>query len=141
MVTTRSAVEPENLPPTERATFFHSLRVHLQVSQWKHLDLACLNPLDWGWKMENDVMVPIKTDLEAAPDWLLQVIRCKCKSTTKHPCSTQTCSCRKNGLSCVAACGNCHGENCENKAVLVTDEDAYEDEERNIFDLFESFTS
>ena len=46
----------------------------------------------------------------------------------------------KKGLSCVAACWNCHGENCENKAV-VTDEDAYEDEERNIFDVFESFTS
>ena len=24
------------------------------------------------------------------------------------------CTCRKNGLKCVPACGDCHGMNCEN---------------------------
>lgn len=31
MVSTSNSVQPENLPPTERASFFHALRVHLQV--------------------------------------------------------------------------------------------------------------
>ena len=29
---------------------YHSLRVHLQVSQWIKLDLKTLNPLDWRWE-------------------------------------------------------------------------------------------
>ena len=48
MVATRAEGEPENLLATERATYYHALRVHSQVAQWKHLDLTCLNPLDWG---------------------------------------------------------------------------------------------
>ena len=35
-------LEPETLPPTERALYFHSLRVHLQVCQWRYLNLHCL---------------------------------------------------------------------------------------------------
>ena len=31
MVTTSNVVEPDNLPPTERARYYHALRVHLQV--------------------------------------------------------------------------------------------------------------
>ena len=42
MVATCNEVEPENLPPTERATYFHALRVNLQVCQWMNLDLHCL---------------------------------------------------------------------------------------------------
>ena len=107
MAATRTKVELENLPPTESATYYHALRVHLQVAQWKHLDLTCLNPLDWGQTLQNNYVAPVKTDLLAAPDWLLQVVRCKCKTTTKPACSTLIYSCRKNGFTCVAACGNC----------------------------------
>ena len=35
-----SPVLPENLPPTERAAFYHSLRVHLQVMQWAALNTS-----------------------------------------------------------------------------------------------------
>ena len=31
MIAMGSAIEPQTLPPTERAAYFHSLRVHLQV--------------------------------------------------------------------------------------------------------------
>ena len=57
------ALRPQNLPPSERAMFFHSLRVHLQVCQWSTLDLGCLNPLDWGWCQVKDTLEPVKTDL------------------------------------------------------------------------------
>ena len=42
-----------------------------------------------------------------APDDLLKVVRCKCKSTSCNQCGTNLCSCRKNGLSCVSACEEC----------------------------------
>jgi len=61
-----------------------------------------------------DVLSPIMTDLDAAPENLLQFIRCKCKLTSKNPCGTNICSCRKNGLKCVTACGDCRGEDCKN---------------------------
>ena len=43
--------------------------------------------------------------------------------------------CHKHGLKCVAACGDCRGELCNN---MVTEENIVDDEEleRNIFDLF-----
>ena len=117
MAANRTEVERENLPPTDRTTYYHALRVHLQVAQWKNLDLTCLNPLDWGRTLQKNSVVPVKTDLPAAFDWLLQVTRCKCKTTTKHTCNTLICSCRKNGLTFAAACSNCHGEVCENIAM------------------------
>ena len=41
MVTSSNVIQPENLPPTERATNY-ILRVHLQVAQCKNLSLT------WG---------------------------------------------------------------------------------------------
>ena len=54
------------------------------------------------------------TDLNAAPDNILCFIRCNCSISKKHPCSTNTCSCKKHGIVCVSACGNCSGIDCEN---------------------------
>ena len=140
MMTSSNVILPENLPPTERATHYHALRVHLQVAQWKNLSLTCLDPKEWGWKEKNGVMEPVKTDIEPAPAWLLQVIRCNCKTDTRHPCGTRSCSCRKNGLSCVAACGGCHGEGCENSMEdeKEIEEDEYENE-LNIFEILQAF--
>ena len=117
----------------------------IKVAQCKHLDLRCLAPTEWGWGVQNDLMEPIKADLEPAPEWLLNVIRCNCKQTTRKPCGSRLCSCRKNGLHCVPACGGCHGEGCKNAELLQEDTIAPEHEsdltenERNIFDIFEDF--
>lgn len=53
---------PSKLPPTERAAWFHSLRVYLQVTQWKTLMETQMNALEWGWKLEDGKMVPVMTD-------------------------------------------------------------------------------
>lgn len=47
-------VELEQMPPTDGAAYFHSLRVHLQIMQWKLLEdgMTHLKPHDWGWKMD-----------------------------------------------------------------------------------------
>ena len=72
MVTSSNVIQPENLPPTERATHYQTLQVHLQVAHWKNLSLTCLDPKEWGWKEKNRVMGPLKTGIEPAPAWLLQ---------------------------------------------------------------------
>jgi len=106
---------PERLPPSERAAHFHACRVHLQVVQWKTLMRDCrLDPQDWGWKLVDGLLIPVATDLEAAPEDILNVVRCKCKAESSNPCGTRLCSCQKHGLSCVPACKNCYGELCHN---------------------------
>jgi len=51
----KKKLKPETLPPTERAVYFQSLRVHLQICQWATLNLQCLDPTEWGWKLENNI--------------------------------------------------------------------------------------
>ena len=62
---------PERLPPYERAAHFHACRVHLQVVQWKTLMRDCIDPQDWGWKLVDGQLIPVATDLEAAPEGIL----------------------------------------------------------------------
>ena len=57
--TMKKRLQPERLPPTESAIKYHSFRVYLQMQQWLGVDL---DETLWGWKKENDVLVPIKTD-------------------------------------------------------------------------------
>ena len=60
--------------------------------------------------MSNSKLVPVKTSLPAAPDQLINVIRCKCKSN----CDNRRCSCRKHGIQCTTACTDCRGRSCSN---------------------------
>jgi len=86
------------------------MRAHLQAVCWDLLKSDALNACDWGWKEVNGELVPMNTDLRAAPDDLLNVIRCKSKTS----CTSALCSCRKNNFHCVTACLNCHGDSCLN---------------------------
>ena len=74
-----------------------------------NLDIKCLNPKNWGWSRVNNVLVPIPCDLPAAPESLLNVIRCKCKTASHKTCGTMLCTCRKNSQKCVPACGDSRG--------------------------------
>ena len=139
LTTSTSKTHPETLPPTSRSTYFHSLRVYLQVSIWRHLGEDGLNPIDWGWNLADGKFEPVMTDIEPGPPEILNVIRCKCKITTKGQCSNNVCSCRKHGLSCVSACQECRGCDCMNATKTNTEE--LDDElnfDRNIFDIFEN---
>ena len=115
-MTARGDILPENLPPSPSAAFYHSLRVHLQVIIWESMEEINLDPLEWGWKINEDSLVPIMTDMDPASAHLLQFIRCKCKTENRR-CATMICSCRKHGLKCVSSCGTCRGESCENSDV------------------------
>ena len=51
-IATCLTLEPEKLPPSERASYYHSLRVHLQICQWKYLDIHVLQAEEWGWSIQ-----------------------------------------------------------------------------------------
>ena len=121
MASSSKAIDPQKLPPTERAAHFHSLRVHLQVVLWKRLTHkdSQLDPEQWGWKLDGTTLTPVMTDMAAAPETLLNFVRCKCKLSSRNPCGTNACSCRKNDLKCVTACGDCRGENCRNAEDII----------------------
>ena len=49
---------------------------------------------------------------------------CKCKKDSANPCGSNRCTCRKFGLNCMAACGECRGEDCLNsKSREIEDEE------------------
>ena len=80
-------------------------------------------------------MKPIKTDMQPAPESTLKFVSCKCKSTSKTVCRKNLYSCRKHGLKCMIACGECRGESCGNYVDSI--EKGYDAGmfERNLFDL------
>ena len=73
--TNSSQMQPQNLPPTSAAARHHSLRVYLQVKQWKGENEG-MSLEDYGLKVTEDQIIPRMTDLPAAPESLLQLIRC-----------------------------------------------------------------
>ena len=103
MASSAAKVKPESLLPTEQAAMFCIYRIYFQLHKWNTLMESTLDPKYWGWRLEGNLMVPVLTDQEPAPDELLKVIRCNCQATSKYLCSGKQCSCRSNGLRCVAA--------------------------------------
>ena len=115
-----SFLQIQTLPPTTAAAEQHCKRTFYQVIEWTKRDEDLqLDPLDWGWTMSNGKLVPVKTCLPAAPDELINVICCKCKSN----CDNRRCSCRKHGLQCTTACTDCRGRSCSNAEQVEAEED------------------
>lgn len=112
LVTSTSSIEPQQLPPTSAAAQFHSMRSYYQIQEWISLKGDAMDPLEWGWNITGDKMFPIYTNRTPAPEDLLHLIRCTCKTD----CLTRRCSCRLYGLPCTAACAHCKGESCFNSA-------------------------
>jgi hypothetical protein len=115
-----STLQPEKLPPNERSAFFHVLRVHYQVVVWKNLSNDDLDPCQWGWHLVNGSLEPVATNLPLAPDIVLKMIKCQCRTG----CTSALCSCRLNGHTCVSACSNCQGLTCANSGCKVIRQDS-----------------
>jgi len=117
-----SFVTPERLPPTASSTKFHCLRTYYQIMVWleKEGDMDVMN---WGWKLEDNQLVPNMTEINAAPDNLLKMIHCNCKKGCPPRCS-----CRKYGLPCHAGCGPCQTDTCDNpyNNQVIQEEDDFE---------------
>jgi hypothetical protein len=101
------------LPPTSGNLLQHVLRAHLQVMLWKATGHQA--PPDeaadithFGWEIRDGIPVPVIAQGDPAPPELIDVIRCQCKVQGKK-CSTESCGCHKEHLSCTSYC-NCSGE-------------------------------
>ena len=133
--TSKSKIRPEILPPTKSAAEFHSYRVYLQVMQWSRFHSIGMSPNEWGWKTIEKHFSPIATDKDPAPPDVLNMISCKCKLSSKSPCYTNRCTCRSNGINCIAACGECHGDGCHNARVttdIYLTDDSDSDVDKNV---------
>ena len=87
------------MAPTDRAPYYHGLRVHLQIVMWKMLGDSDteLKLDDWGWCWGGNQLLPIMTDMDVAHENLLKR-------------GTNVYICRKHGLKCVSTCGNVLGK-------------------------------
>ena len=103
-----AAIESTSLPPTSAAALQHSLRVYHQIQTWLEKDL---DATEWGWKIKDGNYVPVTSKLPVAPENILKIIYCNCKTG----CKKNQCSCLKNGILCGPGCLSCI-DNCENRA-------------------------
>lgn len=70
------------------------------------------------------LLEPLRTPGPPAPQELLKMIFCNCKKG----CGS-ACGCRKVGLFCNSTCKSCSGDNCQNCApTLDQDEDEEDDD-------------
>ena len=100
---------------------------------WKAADQAappaehCTN---FGWqKLENNICPVIATD-PPAPQELMKVIACSCKSA--NPCNHNMCSCKAAQVSCTGYCKCQAGDICNNQHTVhasETDDDDNDDED------------
>ena len=86
-----------------------------------------LDPLQYGWEMKGQELQPVFTPPGqlAAPDEVLNIVSCGCKTG----CKTALCSCVKFNLACSEFC-KCMQANCQNSMkVAASDSDNSDDEE------------
>ena len=97
-------------------------RANYQAFIWNNATVAMMNlptPVGNGWSRDDDdIICPTRMINPPAPEGFVELTVCRCKPT----CSTNRCSCRKNGLLCSGAC-YCESSACENT------EEAYSDSE------------
>ncbi|VDI55510.1 Hypothetical predicted protein [Mytilus galloprovincialis] len=108
VLTCKEVIQIHTLPPTTETATYHSLRTYFQVQTW--IGGEEIDPCDFGWLIVNGKLMPIKTKRQPAPQRLLSIIRCNCKTN----CDTRRCTCRKHGLECNISCGECRGQSCMN---------------------------
>lgn len=110
-------VDVKSLPPARAATKFHSPQVYSQIQEWKGRNQ--LKSDEWGRKLSDGKLQPIKTDLPPATINLLAIITCNCTLG----CTMAKYSCRKYGTHCSNLCGNCKGLYCTNLSQPDLDDD------------------
>ena len=122
------AKNPEKLPPTHDAPLFHIKRSHFQTLIWRKALVAkpkLPSILDYGWIYENGQVKPKLMSAEPVPSACIQLLTCGCQSG----CTSSRCTCRRNNLSCIAACkcldGHCHNP----KNDLEQPDDSFSDNE------------
>lgn len=108
-------IKQANLPVIARLRGFHLL-----TRDWILLQSMSLNPSDYGWTLGVHGYEPVPTLDPMAPE-LLKFTSCNCHGD----CSNRRCSCKKNGVTFISACGVCKGISCKNCShdVVQSEED------------------
>lgn len=117
------------LPPTENAFHFHVLRSLYQLTLYKQasksassVNVALPSPSDFGWKLQNGILIPVTMSMPAKPD-IKSFVHCMCK---KSKC-LRGCSCAKADVPCSVGC-LCLGQ-IEKCSRIVYVSDSSEDDE------------
>ena len=113
------------LPPTETNLYLHVRRAHLQTMLWKAADQQGPPNVDitkFGWEVKEGIPSPCIATGIHAPQGLIDVINCGCKAEGKA-CSTESCSCHKNNMSCTVYCACSAVDGCCNPFTMREDGD------------------
>ena len=119
------------IPPTDSALQQHAFRVYLQCQDWFFNNL---NPTDWGWKVENNFLIPVYTSKPLLPEKFLKKFNCGC-SKGMAGCVSKVCTCKKLGLKCSVFCKVCKGRDCQNSENIAAENmslDVEYDDEMNV---------
>ena len=100
------------LPPTSRATREHILRAfHYTYSVIHSLTAASLDPTNFGYYEEDELLKPIEGHVLLPPDLPLP---CTCCS-----CVTSRCKCRQHAIPCCIYCKCAFNGECKNPHVVL----------------------
>jgi hypothetical protein len=130
----QTQAESEKLPPTQGALRQHILRAHYQCIVWWN-DVKPIvelpDPTEYGWAQCNGVFTPVVTLLKPAPECIVELVRCKCKSGRCRG----NCSCRVAGMVCSEMC-KCEGhpDVCENADVKLNEAENIDSEGSDVDD-------
>ena len=123
VTTVKSFVKPERLLPTDPSTKYHSFRTYFQIQIWKSTKQS-IAAKEWGWYVKNKSYYPTACNKPPAPNCVLKLIYCSCK--TKYV--TSRCGCKRYGMLCSAACGECQVSGCNNNQSTAISSDNKDEE-------------
>ena len=109
----------EKLPPTDSSFKEHVKRAMFQLHIWANADKRqvdkTVRPINWGWQIIDAQLTPITTpdNVVPAPESLLKLIKCSCKSVSNRCGPKSRCSCAINSLRCTVFCScDIDGQKC-----------------------------
>lgn len=106
----------DNIPPTQDALVQHLKRAHLQTYIWRQSLVSKPDiplPINCGWKLENDVLLPLFLTKNPVHPSTIQLITCGC-TESGCKCQNKKCSCTNRGLRCSGSCKCSGSEWCMN---------------------------
>ena len=131
-----SAPNLPSIPPTKEVFRENVLRAHYQAMLWNDalsMSPPPLDPCEYSWYKDTatKTLLPIimPSGCNPVPPQVLKIFNCKCSSS--KPCSTKSCSCAANNLSCSIFCG-CSNDTCHNCWTVRANPEEEEDEENNV---------
>ena len=115
-------LQSHQLPPTKDALEHHLKRANFQTYIWRNAfqtNILHQNPDRQGWKVVEDQLEIVWTNLPPAPQAIMELVSCSCSKT----CETRRCSCVRSALPCTDACKCNNCVNCPTDDFSTLDSD------------------